>query len=247
MPDVEMRARYIWNKRELLHRARQAAAVMDLSISQARDDGFRAGSQWWGAYEIEVWISTKFFSHIVIHGRTLKVGFNSRLYDKCALLLDLVRNPTPKVMNEPAVEVEVVYRSTGTSWERMREREEARLQLRDFREMREESDSQTVVYGGGSSGPSRARQGLASLRKRSAAMGIDLMDGSWDPLTQLVMEAFNGEVPTGLPVYVQTPADVERWYSHLHKYLPDGSPIEQSLEKAMNQNRQINAAYFGAH
>ena len=46
MADIRVETKLICNKEEVLSRARQAAALLNLRVHNERHDGFVAGNQW---------------------------------------------------------------------------------------------------------------------------------------------------------------------------------------------------------
>ncbi len=91
MPDMRIETRFSGlSTGECLERAKNAARAMGIAINQETATSFVAGSQWWGSYEIEVEVRG---DNVQLDGRTLKIGFDSRLEDKLTRFLYLMRNP----------------------------------------------------------------------------------------------------------------------------------------------------------
>ncbi|MGI5484983.1 hypothetical protein [Streptomyces lavendofoliae] len=225
MPDVRLEAKFIWKSSVILERSRNAANLLGLTIDGERSDGFLLGNQWLWSYELEVWVWTRLATTLRVDGRTLKIGYQNDLREKAALFIDVVRNPENAISSPGLTE----------TWERS-----------PIDRGLDQSDPRTGGAAALGLKPARARQALASLRRRLPALGVDLKTGEWDPLSQIYDEALRA-APENLPLFVQTPMDAERWLSWLRGTWEHIPGAREAIEAAMNENRRVNGRWFQEH
>ena len=238
MPDIVLQAKFIWDVDTVLSKATTAAVLMDLRITQRNGHGFKAGSQWWGEYELVVSAKTFFRTTLTIGASTHKIFYQAILRDRAETFLSLAKNPTNEVGRKEALSVEL--REPTQSWLENR-REAEWWALPDDDESSRVVESYTLPMEA-----KRGRLAWESLRRRTSTMGLGLPGGGWDPLSEVVAEALE-EAPDDLPVFVQTPMDVERWYGALQRSWSHIPGMVDSLNEAMNHNRQLNAQWFQAN
>lgn len=230
MPDLFLQTKFIWDVATVLDRATTAATLMDLRIRKRHDHGFVAGSQWWGAYELAIHAKTVFRTTLTVGASTLKIGYQDTLRERAQLFVELARDPTNRVgsKQEP---IKIEQRSPTLAYD-------------DWREFVPDDDNsrvvtrQTLVMTA-----HRGRLAWESLRRRTDALGLGLPGGNWDPLSEAVTEALDA-APDTLPIFVQTPKDIEDWYGFFRKQWEVIPGMRDSLEEAMNRNRQLNAKWF---
>lgn len=238
MPDIVLQTKFIWDVETVLNKATTAAALMDLKISKQHDHGFKAGSQWWGEYELVISAKTFFRTTLTVGASTHKVFYQNILRDRAETFIALAKNPQNAVGRKEALAVEV--REPTQSWY------QNRLEAEWWALPEDDEDSRVVESYSLPMEAKRGKLAWESLRRRTEAMGLVLPGGNWDPLSEVVTEALE-RAPEDLPVFVQTPMDVEQWYGALQQSWSHIPGMVESLNEAMNRNRQLNAQWFQAN
>jgi hypothetical protein len=231
LPDLFLQMKFIWDVETVLDRATTAATLMDLRVRRRHDNGFVAGSQWWGAYELSIHAKTVFRTTLTVGASTLKLGYQDTLRERAQLFIDLARDP--KNRHGPKNEtIQIEERRPTRSYE-------------NWWDFLPDDDNSEVVTPQTELAMQEVRGNLAweSLRRRTEAMGLAMPRGNWDALSEVVSEALSA-APETLPINVQTPKDIEDWYAFLRTQWQAIPDMRDSLDEAMNRNRQLNAKWF---
>jgi hypothetical protein len=104
MAEYRLVAKFVWKPAVILERAVAAAAAMGLTAKTTGERQFRAGSRWWRSFELDVAVEPHFTTHLVVVGRSLKVGYETELQHACELFAGLVRHPTADAEPAPAAD-----------------------------------------------------------------------------------------------------------------------------------------------
>lgn len=233
LTDLYLETKFIWDVETVIDKATTAATLMDLRIHKRTPNGFVAGSQWWGSYELAIHAKTVFRTKLTVGASTLKIGFQDTLRRRAQLFIDLARDPQNAVGQGETVEI--VERTPTVAY-------------RDWKEFIPDDDNSDVVQTQMlAMQADRGRLAIESLRNRVRGMrGVDLGSGQWDQLSEITAEALSS-APDTLPIYVETPLDIERWYGYLQEQWALAPEMVESLSEAMNENRRLNAQWFQAN